>query len=93
MENRDLADLSLDLVRLKDDVPIEVDWEQGRVGGIDRQRVAALCQQWGFRRLAERLESLEVNEAPEVWEADYRTVATEQELEHGHAHGPGDDPH
>ncbi|HIA17834.1 MAG TPA: DNA polymerase I [Planctomycetaceae bacterium] len=81
MENRDLADLSLDLVRLKDDVPIEVDWEQGRVGGIDRQRVAALCQQWGFRRLAERLESLEVNEAPEVWEADYRTVATEQELE------------
>ena len=81
MENQDLAALSLDLVRLKDDVPIEVDWEQGRVGGIDRQRVAALCQQWGFRRLAERLEGLEVNEAPEVWEADYRTIATEQELE------------
>jgi len=81
MENQHLAKLSLDLVRLKNDVPIEVDWAQGRVGGIDRERVASLCKQWGFRRLADRLASLEVSEAPEVWETDYQTVATEQELE------------
>ncbi len=81
LENRDLAELSLELVRLKDDVPIEIDWEAGRVGGIDREQVDAMCQEFGFRRLADRLAKLEVSDAPDLWEADYQLVATEQDFQ------------
>ncbi len=77
---REQALLSRELVRLVKDVPLGVDWSCGRVGGIDVAEVKQLCQEFGFRRIGERLQQLAVKDAPKVWEASYRTIATEEEL-------------
>lgn len=77
---KDQALLSRDLVRLNRETPIDIDWEQGRVGGVQREEVAQLCQEFGFRKLGEQLAGLSVAAAPAKWEAHYRTVATEQDL-------------
>ncbi|HTN75383.1 MAG TPA: 5'-3' exonuclease H3TH domain-containing protein, partial [Pirellulaceae bacterium] len=80
---KDQALLSRDLVRLKRDVPIEIDWEHGRVGGVKREEVAALCLEFGFRKLAEQLGGLTVAELkpPSAkWQSNYRTIATPQAL-------------
>ncbi len=78
---RDQALLSRKLVRLSNDVPIEIDWNAGRVGGVDNEQVQELCQEFGFRRLAERLGGVKVKDAPKNWDADYRTIATVAELD------------
>jgi DNA polymerase-1 len=57
-ENRTLAMLSRDLVRLNRQVPVPIDWNAGRVGRIDRQRLADLFRRFGFRTLVERVDSL-----------------------------------
>ena len=52
---RDQALLSRDLVRLVNDVPLEIDWRAGRVGGMQPALLAELCREFGFRKLAEQL--------------------------------------
>jgi len=81
VEFREQALLSRELVRLLDDVPIAIDWTAGRVGGMDREAVIALCHEFGFRRLADQLSQLSTNQAPAEWKADYQTVATSDELQ------------
>jgi DNA polymerase-1 len=78
---REQAMLSRQLVRLLDNVPIEIDWTTGRVGGVDQQSVTELCSEFGFRGLAERLSKLTVKESPSQWQADYRTIATPEQLD------------
>jgi DNA polymerase-1 len=80
---RDQALMSRELVQLVRDTPIEVDWEAGRVSGVNRAAVLALCQEFGFRRLADQLAALadEAKPAPAEWIATYRTIATESELQ------------
>ncbi|MCO6459061.1 MAG: DNA polymerase I [Pirellulaceae bacterium] len=78
---RDQALLSRDLVRLVDDVPIEICWRAGAVGGADPRLVQTLCEELGFRRLAERLANLTGSEPPPAWQADYRLIATPRELD------------
>lgn len=41
--------MSRKLVALKQDVPLEIDWEAGKVGGIDVERLRRLFQYWRFR--------------------------------------------
>jgi DNA polymerase I len=65
---------SRQLVKLDREAPIEIDWEAGRVGGIDAATVADLCREFGFRQLAERLSTLSVKAAPAHWQADYQTI-------------------
>lgn len=78
---KDQAYLSRDLVRLDRHTPIEFDWEQGRIGGVKRDELAALCQEFGFRKLADQLGALSVATTPATkWEANYRTVATPEAL-------------
>ncbi|MBC8352446.1 MAG: DNA polymerase I [Planctomycetes bacterium] len=77
---RDQALLSRELVRLVNDVPIEIDWKQGRVGGVDTEATLELCREFGFRRLADQFANLTAAEAPTEWNADYRMVATEEDL-------------
>jgi DNA polymerase-1 len=43
--------LSRQLVRLADDVPLELDWEGWRLRPADLEQFAALCQEWGFHSL------------------------------------------
>ncbi len=81
MNGRDAAMLSRQLVRLVDDLPLEIDWAAGRVSSFHPQLVLELCQEFGFRRLAERLASLGQAESVSVWKADYRTVTTREQLE------------
>jgi len=58
MSGKDLALKSRELVRLKTDVPIEIDWAAARVGGFQPELLQALCRECGFRQLARRLETL-----------------------------------
>lgn len=77
VNGRDVAMLSRDLVRLVTDVPVDVDWVAGRVTDFDRDEVQALCLEFGFRRLAERLGGVRTAD----WTADYRMAATTEELD------------
>jgi DNA polymerase-1 len=78
---KEQAFLSRKLAELKRDVPIVFDWNDGRVGGIDGDAVAALSREFGFRQLAERLSTLSVLSAPATWNARYEAVATVEALD------------
>jgi DNA polymerase-1 len=47
-----------ELARLDCRVPIVVDWQVARVGRINRDEIAALCREFGFRQLLTRIERL-----------------------------------
>ncbi len=55
---RELALLSRKLVTLRDDVPVEIDWEAGRLGGVDPERLRRIFQYWGFRSLVGKVDDL-----------------------------------
>ncbi len=52
---RDQALMSRSLVKLDDRVPLQVDWNAGRVGRVDRDTLEQLCREFGFRRLSDRV--------------------------------------
>ena len=81
LAGRETAMLSRQLVKLDADVPVEMDWQQAHVGGMDYEQVAELCDEFDFRRLKERLLGMEQSVAPAVWEADYQLVATRKQLD------------
>jgi len=58
VQARESAQFTRELVRLIDSIPLEIDWEAGRIGGMDQQQIQALCQQLGLHRLAVRLSAL-----------------------------------
>jgi DNA polymerase-1 len=78
---REQALMSRQLVRLDRNSPIQIDWESGRVGGINRAEVLALCSEFGFRRLSERITGMSVAEAPSAWQSQYQTVESAPQLE------------
>jgi DNA polymerase I len=80
---REQALLTRQLVRLDANVPIEINWNAGRVGQINRKRTLDLFQEFGFRRLGERLDVLAPEEIPPPveWIADYHVVETLEELD------------
>jgi DNA polymerase I len=55
---REQAIMSRTLVKLDTCVPIEIPWRSARSGGCDPARARALFDEFGFRRLAERLNVL-----------------------------------
>ncbi len=73
---REQALMSRELVRLLPDVPLEIDWNAGRVGGFDIDQALELCREFGFRQLAERLGQLSQASAPATWEGQYKTIDT-----------------
>jgi DNA polymerase-1 len=52
--------LSRKLVRLADDVPLELSWDAWRLREPDAARFAALCQEWGFRTLGQQFHAASV---------------------------------
>ena len=82
--SRDQVEVSRALVRLRTDVPVDIDWAPARFVGwpekVDHVRVLELCRELGFRRFAEQLTGVSIEEAAE-WVADYRIVASLEELE------------
>ena len=58
INGKEQAFRSRELVRLKTDVPLALDWKAAGLGKMRPAEVLALCQQSGFRQLTRRLESL-----------------------------------
>ncbi len=58
MNGRDIALKSRELVRLKTDMPLSIDWGASRVGKYQVEKLNALCRDCGFRQLARRIEQL-----------------------------------
>ena len=79
--SKDLALISRRLVRLVDDVPLDIDWHAAHVGGMDVQAVLDLCAEFGFQSLPKRLTGLMVSAAPASWSTRLRDDC--------HAGGPG----
>jgi DNA polymerase I len=73
--------LSRQLVRLADDVPVKLDWQQARVGNIQYEEVAALCREFGFRRLAEDLAGPNAPAAALSGSVQYYIASTPAELD------------
>jgi DNA polymerase-1 len=71
----DVARRARELITLKDDLDLELDWESIRARQPDIKAFKALCIECGFHRfLSEAGPDQEIKAA--VWEADYRLVDT-----------------
>jgi DNA polymerase-1 len=55
----DQARLCKRLVKLYDDLPIEIDWDQTRCGQLNFPRLAELFTEFGFKRLAEEIQAMQ----------------------------------
>jgi len=58
LQGREIALLSRRLARLVDDLPLDLDWDAGRPGRFNPAMMEELCQELGFRRLADRARRL-----------------------------------
>ena len=73
--------MSRELVRLVDDVPVEIDWSAAAVNQFDGAASLELFREFGFRSLSDRLAKLTgISRAPEVWEANYQCINTVDDL-------------
>ncbi len=80
-EFRDQALLSRKLVALDTRVPFEFDWKTAELGGYQGGRLADLFNDFGFRSLTDRVLKLaEHKTVSRDWVADYRVVASLDEL-------------
>lgn len=59
LSGRDAAMMSRELVQLRRDVPIEIDWDAGLVRGFDGELLRAMCHRFNFRSLLPKIEKLE----------------------------------
>lgn len=57
-QGRERAAQSQELVRLRTDFELAVDWRQARVGQANLAKVTELCEQFGFRRLKDRMSAV-----------------------------------
>jgi len=80
LDGREIAMLSRELVKLVEEVPVEVDWIAGRVGEFDNEAVLEQFREFGFRQFASRLSNVKASEAPKQWEATYRLISSAPEL-------------
>jgi DNA polymerase-1 len=79
-QGHDAALLSRKLVKLTDQVPLELDWAEARVGNMDAAALTALCEEFGFRRMTEQLTALTEPAPTANWTAEYKTVDTPEKL-------------
>jgi DNA polymerase-1 len=68
----DTAHRARELVVLRSDVPIAVDWDAARAGQFDAPRLAQLFAEFGFRGLMNRFAA--TTPQPHPWVAQYRVV-------------------
>ena len=87
---RDQALLSRDLVRLDAHVPVEIDWDAGRVGRIDLDAALALFHDFGFRGIGQKLTALATAEAG--WRKAETQVAGQSESSNSQSSIPNPSP-
>lgn len=75
--------LSRQLVRLDVNAPVEIDWQGGRVGVFERERVRRVLSDFGFRGLAARADTLPGKAGPALPAVEFRyhVVDTPEALE------------
>ncbi|NLX94943.1 MAG: DNA polymerase I [Rhodopirellula sp.] len=83
IDYREQAILSRELARLNARTPLRIDWDAGRTGRIDLGRALGLFREFGFRTLAEKVESLagEQTETKPPLEPKYHLVDTPEALQ------------
>jgi len=78
MNGREVAELSRRLVRLDQNCPVELDWPGSVVGPFPREKALELCNEFGFRRLTDRIMqwNLAVESAPppDDWVTEYHII-------------------
>lgn len=79
----DAAYTSRKLVELQADVPVELDWEGARLGGVDPNRLRRLFQYWNFRSLMNKVDELaETFGVAEAEHSDWFDKIEERRLEY-----------
>jgi DNA polymerase-1 len=73
-ESAELLQRSRQLVRLRDDLALPIDWARMRAGRFDAGRLGELFREFGFRRFQTRFSTIAAPAAPAP-DADYRIVA------------------
>jgi len=83
-ENAGIARRARQLVTLRDDLPLPLDWDKLRTQEPDAEALKALCTECGFHRFRDELGTLfGPQAAPNAdWQATYHTVDTPESLEH-----------
>lgn len=71
----DVARRARELIVLRDDVELDLDWDALRTGPVDARAFKTLCVECGFHRFLAEIEP-EPEHVPAKWEADYRLVDT-----------------
>jgi DNA polymerase-1 len=51
--------VSRELVSLRDDVPLDIEWSAGKMDGVDVARLRGFFRRFGFRKLSESVDALE----------------------------------
>ncbi len=71
------------MVRLRSDVPLELDWGSANFSRKNIEVLDALFKELGLRRLSERLLGKDpvVEAAPMVWETNYQCITTSEQLQ------------
>ena len=72
--------LSQTLVRLCANVPVEIPWAHGHVGGMHTKELGELIEEFGFRTLGERVLGMTVASAPAEWESNYELIESLERL-------------
>ncbi len=67
--------LGRQLIALREDVPLAIDWDDYRVSGYDTKALIALCQECGFHGFQKELVDA-TGPVEAEWVVDYRTVDT-----------------
>ncbi len=82
-EHAETARRARTLVVLRDDVPLDLDWDRLRVGRPHVKALRDLCVECGFHRFVDELNGFgpDLDAPPKpVWQADYRTIDTPERL-------------
>ncbi len=82
-DNVELAQLSRRLVRLEPNVPVPIDWQGGRVAGVDAGALADLFREFNFRALTQKAVQLQgrVSEPAAKRSPRYRLVDSLEALD------------
>jgi DNA polymerase-1 len=77
---REQALLSRELVRLDRHTPVDYDWAEARVCGVNSAALAALFNELGFHTFAAKFAALPELKTESEWVADYQTIDTPERL-------------
>ena len=83
LAGREDVRISKFLTTIRTDVPVEPDWEDYRLDGVDRDKLAAVCGKFELNRLAKEFDLWQSwREQPETTDADSRPLRSLADVPH-----------